>query len=62
MGVLGDRGNDEIPPRQPGCRQPHFHTGGLMNVLFSESRRSRVDFYPQTPVKASVIVIEEVDP
>jgi hypothetical protein len=33
-----------------------------MNIAFSESRRPRVDFYPKTSVKASVIVIEQIDP
>ncbi|HYN44855.1 MAG TPA: hypothetical protein VER35_02550, partial [Candidatus Limnocylindrales bacterium] len=37
-----NRGDDEIPPRQPGCRQSHPHRRGLMNIAFSESRRPRV--------------------
>ena len=62
MGVLGDRGNDEIPPRQPGCCQPHLHRRGLMGVSFLESRRLRVDLDSKTPVKLPVVVIEEVEP
>jgi hypothetical protein len=33
-----------------------------MGVSFLESRRPRVDLDPKTPMKASIIVIEQIEP